>query len=108
MAATKSLVSLVSWATLLFVIVTLVARTHGQPYGPMGQIVVAQQSQSCSAQLGDLNLCAPFVLPGAVNPSAECCNALQAVGHECLCNTIRVSTRLPTQCNLPSISCAVN
>ncbi|PSS33103.1 Stamen-specific protein, partial [Actinidia chinensis var. chinensis] len=106
MAATKSLVSLVSRAMMLFVLVALVAQTHGQPNGPMGQIVVAQQLQSCSAQLGNLNLCAPFVLPGAANPSAECCNALQAVGHECLCNTIRVSTRLPTQCNLSSISCA--
>ncbi|KAF9668323.1 hypothetical protein SADUNF_Sadunf15G0116800 [Salix dunnii] len=38
-------------------------------------------SQQCTSQLNNLNVCAPFVLPGAANtsPSAECCNALEAV-----------------------------
>ncbi|KAG9146260.1 hypothetical protein Leryth_007963 [Lithospermum erythrorhizon] len=70
--------------------------------------VKAQPQNSCSTSLGNLNVCAPFVVPGALNtnPSHDCCNALQAIDHDCLCNSLRVTARLPSQCNLPSISCA--
>ncbi|XP_012090746.2 protein 108 [Jatropha curcas] len=78
-------------------------------------IAVAMQSQqahsqSCPAQLNNLNVCAQYVVPGSTNtnPSAECCNALQSVQHDCLCNTLRVTARLPSQCNLPPLSCAAN
>ncbi|KAJ4827223.1 hypothetical protein Tsubulata_034564, partial [Turnera subulata] len=65
-------------------------------------------SQDCSAQLSSLNVCAPYVLPGVVtpNPSSDCCNALQTVQHDCLCNTLRIAARLPTQCSLPALTCA--
>ncbi|KAK9060899.1 hypothetical protein SSX86_018079 [Deinandra increscens subsp. villosa] len=77
---------------VLVVIIALVAGAHGQ---------------ACPNQLGNLNVCAPFVVPGTsteVVPSSDCCLALQAVDHDCLCSTIRIATTLPTQCNFP-VSC---
>ncbi|XP_019088217.1 PREDICTED: protein 108-like [Camelina sativa] len=64
--------------------------------------------QSCNAQLSGLNVCGEFVVPGAdrTNPSAECCNALEAVPNECLCNTFRIASRLPSRCNIPTLSCS--
>ncbi|KAI8564757.1 hypothetical protein RHMOL_Rhmol03G0206600 [Rhododendron molle] len=64
------------------------------------------EAQTCTSQLGNINVCAPFVLPGAANtnPSPECCTALQAVDHDCLCSTIRIASRLPSQCHLPPLS----
>ncbi|KAH7854373.1 hypothetical protein Vadar_013064 [Vaccinium darrowii] len=91
---------------LFFALIGLVVvQTEGQqPYGP--PIMVSQQAQTCSAQLGNVNVCAPFVLPGAANtnPSPECCTALQAVDHDCLCSTLRIAARLPSQCHLPPLS----
>ncbi|KAG9155424.1 hypothetical protein Leryth_009857 [Lithospermum erythrorhizon] len=73
-------------------------------------LVVNAQPQTCSTSLSNLNVCAPFVVPGAVNtsPSNDCCSALQAVDHDCICNTLRISARLPSQCNLPPLSCPTN
>ncbi|XP_057527761.1 protein MEN-8-like [Amaranthus tricolor] len=70
---------------------------------------MAQAQSTCANQLGSLNVCAPFVLPGTQNsaPSAECCGALQAVEHGCLCNTFRVASELPSACKLPALSCGV-
>ncbi|KAK9292251.1 hypothetical protein L1049_020215 [Liquidambar formosana] len=95
MAATKSLVSLSSKSALLLLLVALAAQTQ------------MARSQSCSAELSSLNVCAPFVVPGAANtnPSTDCCSALQAVPNDCLCNTLRVAARLPSQCNLPPLNC---
>ncbi|EOA14892.1 hypothetical protein CARUB_v10028221mg [Capsella rubella] len=64
--------------------------------------------QSCNTQLSGLNVCGEFVVPGADsrNPSAECCNALEAVPNECLCNTFRIASRLPSRCNIPTLSCS--
>ncbi|XP_076938347.1 stamen-specific protein FIL1-like [Bidens hawaiensis] len=81
--------------TLVLLIVALVARTHGQTV------------QTCPGQLGTLNVCAPFVVPGSptnVVPSSDCCVALQSVDRDCLCNTIRIASSLPSQCNFP-VSC---
>ncbi|CAO2838891.1 unnamed protein product [Amaranthus hypochondriacus] len=68
---------------------------------------VAEAQSTCANQLGSLNVCAPYVLPGIQNsaPSAECCGALQAVEHGCLCNTFRVASQLPSACKLPALSC---
>nr|GMC93005.1 protein 108-like [Ipomoea batatas] len=64
-------------------------------------------ADTCATQLGNINVCAPFVMPGmaASNPSADCCTALQSVDRDCICNTLRVSARLPSQCNIPPLSC---
>lgn len=69
-------------------------------------LVQAQaQPQGCSTQLSNLNSCAPFVLPGAPNPSPECCGALGAVQQDCLCSTLRIASTLPSLCHLPTLSC---
>lgn len=86
MAGLKSPVYLSSKAALLYLVNFLAAQT-----------------QKAAAQS-----CAPFVMPSAnsASPSADCCSALQSVDHDCLCNTIRISARLPSQCNLPPLGCA--
>ncbi|XP_074319655.1 protein MEN-8 [Silene latifolia] len=65
------------------------------------------QAGGCASQLGNLNVCAPYVVPGAVNtnPSQECCAALSGVNHDCMCNTLRVASQLPSSCNLAALNC---
>ncbi|KAJ9164155.1 hypothetical protein P3X46_023762 [Hevea brasiliensis] len=96
MAARNSLISLsCSQAALLLLLIALGAQTY------LGE------SQGCSSQLNTLNVCAPFVLPGSQNnPSSDCCNALQSVNNDCLCNTLAIAARLPSQCHLPPLNCA--
>ncbi|KAJ7975670.1 stamen-specific protein FIL1-like [Quillaja saponaria] len=95
----KSLVSLISQAAVLLLLVVA-----------LGMETKIAEAQSCSTQLTNLNVCAPFVVPGATNtnPSTDCCGALEAVHHDCLCNTLRVASRLPSQCNLPPLTCDAN
>ncbi|KAK9039838.1 hypothetical protein V6N11_015024 [Hibiscus sabdariffa] len=96
MVSLKSLVSLGSHA--LLVLVVAVAQLQSQTV----------ESQSCPTELTSLNVCAPFVVPGAAvtNPSIDCCNALQSVHHDCLCSTLQIASRLPSQCNIPPLTCA--
>ncbi|CAI9775011.1 unnamed protein product [Fraxinus pennsylvanica] len=99
MAAMKSVVSLSLRPTWLVVLLLLlVAQNH---------MTLSQAQSSCSSSLANLSVCAPFVVPGATNaaPSSDCCGALQSLDHECICNTVRIAARLPSQCNLPSLSC---
>ncbi|KAL0304229.1 UNVERIFIED_CONTAM: Stamen-specific protein FIL1 [Sesamum radiatum] len=63
-------------------------------------------AQTCSSSLASLNVCAPFAVPGAAPPSADCCAALQGVDHGCFCDTLRITSRIPAQCNLPPLNCA--
>lgn len=94
MAALKSVLSIV----LLSILMTVVLQSQ----------VIESQGQTCSASLGNLNVCAPFVLPGTSNttPSTECCATLQSLDHDCICNTLRVAARLPSHCSLSPVSCA--
>ncbi|EEF51434.1 protein MEN-8 [Ricinus communis] len=95
MAALRSLIALSSQAALLLLLVALAMQTH------------LVHSQTCQNQLNSLNVCAPFVVPGAANtsPNAECCNALESVQNDCICNTLRIAGRLPSLCNLSPINC---
>jgi len=70
-------------------------------------LMARAQRNACTTELSNLNVCAPFVVPGASNtrPSATCCNALQAVDRGCLCNTLRIASQLPSQCRLPTLTC---
>ena len=70
-------------------------------------LMARAQSSACTAELTNLNVCAPFVVPGASNtkPSASCCNALQAMDPDCLCNTLRIASQLPSQCQIQSLTC---
>ncbi|CAH1438965.1 unnamed protein product [Lactuca virosa] len=80
--------SKINQATLVLLVLALVVGTYGQ---------------TCPNQLANLNVCAPFVVPGSTDlmPNSDCCGAIQSIDRDCLCNTIQVATRLPTQCNLP-------
>ncbi|XP_006857882.2 protein MEN-8 [Amborella trichopoda] len=62
---------------------------------------------TCSNQLSGLNQCARFLVPGAsqVAPNQECCLALQGVEQRCLCETLRIVSRLPSACNLVPLNC---
>lgn len=99
MAAFKSMIISFQAAALLFVVLMGLVLVQTQ--------TAEAQSGSCASELTNLNVCAPFVVPGSTNskPSADCCGALQAVETDCLCNTLRVAARIPTQCNLPPIAC---
>ncbi|XP_015877997.3 protein MEN-8 [Ziziphus jujuba] len=91
----KSFVCLTSQAALLLLLVALMVQTQS-----------GAQRRSCSSELSNLNVCAPFVVPGNNgNPSSECCGALQSVEHDCLCSTLRIASQLPSRCNIPSASC---
>ncbi|KAJ6748020.1 PROTEIN YY1 [Salix purpurea] len=59
-------------AALLLLLVALAVQTQ------------LSQSQQCTSQLNSLNICAPFVVPGApnTNPSSDCCNAIGALQHD--------------------------
>ncbi|XP_022734821.1 protein MEN-8-like [Durio zibethinus] len=98
MAVLKSLVHLSSKAAAAALLLLLaVAAVQTQ----------TAKAQSCANVLTNLNVCAPFVVPGATetNPSSECCGALQSVQHDCLCSTLTIASRLPSQCNLPPLNC---
>ncbi|KAE8704672.1 hypothetical protein F3Y22_tig00110447pilonHSYRG00007 [Hibiscus syriacus] len=95
MAIVKSVVSLSSQAAVLVVLLPVIVAT-------------GKAQMSCTTQLLGLNLCRPFVVPGAIetDPSPQCCGALQSVQHDCLCSTLRLALQLPSQCNLPPLYCA--
>ncbi|KAL3834484.1 hypothetical protein ACJIZ3_009220 [Penstemon smallii] len=84
--------------SLVLMIVLLIAQS---------QLMTQSEAQTCSNSLASLNVCAPFVVPGATNtaPSSDCCTALQAIEHDCLCSTLRIASRMPSQCNLPPLTC---
>ncbi|OMO97919.1 hypothetical protein COLO4_14273 [Corchorus olitorius] len=91
MAAVKSVVF--SLLVVLVVVATVETQT------------AKAQSATCSNDLTNLNTCAPFVVPGAANPSPACCSALQAVQPDCLCNTLRIASQLPSRCNVQPFNC---
>ncbi|KAL5546874.1 hypothetical protein UlMin_006561 [Ulmus minor] len=62
--------------------------------------VQSDEAQVCTAQLNNLNVCGQFVVP-----STECCSALHSVDHDCFCNTLRITSRLPSLCDIPPFSC---
>lgn len=93
MSALKSLVSLSSQAALLFLLTALAMQTK------------TAEAQNCPG-LNNLTSCQAFLLPGAANPTTACCNALQGVQHDCVCNALRIAQSLPTKCNLPPLTCS--
>ncbi|XP_061359887.1 protein MEN-8-like [Gastrolobium bilobum] len=97
MASVKCMVSLRHQVTMLVLLVVALGT----------EMELGEAQSSCSNQLSNLNVCAPFVVPGApnTNPSAECCGALGALNHDCLCNTLRIAAQLPSECQLPSLRC---
>lgn len=102
MAVVKSLVSTMGMgsqgaAAVLLVLLTVAAV----------QSQTAKAQSTCVTELTNLNVCAQFVVPGTTQttPTAACCGALQSVQHDCLCSTLRISSQLPSRCNLPPLDC---
>ncbi|MBA0718964.1 hypothetical protein Golax_006675 [Gossypium laxum] len=100
MAVVKTLVCHSSQAAVLLLLLVVASV----------QTRTSKAQLSCSNQLINLNVCAPFMVPGATEtqPSSLCCGALQAVQHDCLCSTLRIAAQLPSQCNLPPLYCMVH
>ena len=59
----------------------------------------------CLPQLNGLLACRAYLVPGAPDPSADCCSALSAVSHECACSTMGIINSLPGRCNLAQVNC---
>ncbi|OEL31243.1 hypothetical protein BAE44_0007736, partial [Dichanthelium oligosanthes] len=59
----------------------------------------------CVPQLNRLLACRAYLVPGAPDPSPDCCGALSAVSHECACSTMGIINSLPGRCNLAPVNC---
>ncbi|RLN03068.1 anther-specific protein MZm3-3-like [Panicum miliaceum] len=60
----------------------------------------------CVPQLNRLLACRAYLVPGAPDPSADCCGALSAVSHECACSTMGIISSLPGRCSLAPVNCS--
>ncbi|RCV32159.1 hypothetical protein SETIT_6G235600v2 [Setaria italica] len=60
----------------------------------------------CVPQLNRLLACRAYLVPGAPDPSADCCGALSAVSHECACSTMGIINSLPGRCSLAPVNCS--
>ncbi|GER25268.1 lipid-transfer protein [Striga asiatica] len=90
--------SIMKWSSSFGVVMILLIVAHVTETGAQNL---------CGTSLAGLNVCAPFVVgPNPSPPSPACCGALQGVDHDCICNTIRIASRIPAQCNLPPLTCA--
>ena len=81
-------------AACLLVVALGVAKAQGG--GGVGQ---------CVPQLNRLLACRAYLVPGAPDPSADCCGALSAVSHECACSTMGIISSLPGRCSLAPVNC---
>lgn len=90
--------SLKSLAAILFVMFLAMSALETGP---------TVRAQECRDDLSNMQVCAPLVLPGAVNPApnSNCCVALQSTNKECLCNALRAATTLTSLCKLPAFDC---
>ncbi|PWZ29343.1 Non-specific lipid-transfer protein C4 [Zea mays] len=66
----------------------------------------AQAGGQCLPQLNRLLACRAYLVPGAPDPSADCCSALSAVSHECACSTMGIINSLPGRCHLAQANCS--
>ncbi|CAN1178739.1 Protein 108 [Linum perenne] len=52
-------------------------------------------------------MCGEFMVRRSIFPSTECCSVVKSAQHDCLCNTIWNTARLPSTCGLPPLNCPV-
>ncbi|KAL6644414.1 hypothetical protein ACP70R_016022 [Stipagrostis hirtigluma subsp. patula] len=60
----------------------------------------------CVPQLNRLLACRAYAVPGAPDPSPDCCAALSSVSRDCACSTMGVINSLPARCNVPQANCS--
>jgi hypothetical protein len=73
--------------------------------GPSSSVQAQGGGGLCLPQLNGLLACRAYLVPGAPDPSADCCSALSAVSHECACSTMGIINSLPGRCNLAQVNC---
>lgn len=61
----------------------------------------------CVPQLNRLLACRAYAVPGAGDPSAECCSALSSISQGCACSAISIMNSLPSRCHLSQINCCM-
>lgn len=71
----------------------------------LGRGVAAQGAGECVPQLNRLLACRAYAVPGAPDPSPDCCAALSSVSHECACSTMGIINSLPSRCNVAQVNC---
>ncbi|KAF0898300.1 hypothetical protein E2562_007153 [Oryza meyeriana var. granulata] len=54
----------------------------------------------CVPQLNRLLACRAYAVPGAGDPSAECCSALSSISQGCACSAMSIMNSLPSRCHL--------
>jgi hypothetical protein len=103
--------STVPRALLAACLVLLVLGGGGGKGGPSSWVLRGAEAQAqggggqCLPQLNGLLACRAYLVPGAPDPSADCCSALSAVSHECACSTMGIINSLPGRCNLAQVNC---
>jgi hypothetical protein len=65
----------------------------------------AQGGGECVPQLNRLLACRAYAVPGAPDPSPDCCAALSSVSRECACSTMGIINSLPSRCNVAQLNC---
>ncbi|XP_062196121.1 non-specific lipid-transfer protein C4-like [Phragmites australis] len=84
----------------------LVLLVLGGGYGPTLRGAEAQGGGECVPQLNRLLACRAYLVPGAPDPSPDCCSALSGVSHDCACSTMGIINSLPSRCNLGQVNCS--
>uniref|UniRef100_A0ACD6AHH4 Uncharacterized protein n=1 Tax=Avena sativa TaxID=4498 RepID=A0ACD6AHH4_AVESA len=73
----------------------------------LGGLAPAAEAQGeCVPQLNRLLACRAYLVPGAADPSPECCSALGSITRDCACSTMGIINSLPTRCNMGQLNCA--
>ncbi|XP_051202795.1 non-specific lipid-transfer protein C4 [Lolium perenne] len=66
----------------------------------------AEAQGECVPQLNRLLACRAYLVPGAADPSPECCSALGSISRDCACSTMGIINSLPSRCNIGQVNCA--
>jgi hypothetical protein len=65
----------------------------------------AEAQGECVPQLNRLLACRAYLVPGAADPSPECCSALGSISRDCACSTMGIINSLPSRCNMGQVNC---
>uniref|UniRef100_A0A453RQA2 Bifunctional inhibitor/plant lipid transfer protein/seed storage helical domain-containing protein n=1 Tax=Aegilops tauschii subsp. strangulata TaxID=200361 RepID=A0A453RQA2_AEGTS len=74
--------------------------------GGLGPAAEAQRPGGCVPQLNRLLACRAYLVPGAADPSADCCSALSSISRDCACSTMGIINSIPSRCNIGQVNCS--
>ncbi|TVT97570.1 hypothetical protein EJB05_57179 [Eragrostis curvula] len=72
----------------------------------LGGVAAQRGGGECVPQLNRLLACRAYAVPGAPDPSPDCCSALSSVSHDCACTTMGIINSLPSRCNVAPVNCS--